>query len=182
MVAMTLLTGAFHEDGLADTADGLGGGWTTADKLRIMKDSRIGTYGGMALLLLVLLKYSALLAMPAQWVGPTLVCAHVVARWSVLPLLRWLPYVGGEKGSGVSIAGAADTAKVVTTTVFAACVLGVLLPAGLLIAILLCLMILCCSGWLYRRQLGGVTGDTLGATNQVVEVGIYLAVVASVPV
>ncbi len=102
---MIYATGGFHEDGLADTSDGIGGGWSTEDKLQIMKDSRIGTYGSLALVLALLVKYTTLLAITPESIATALICGHVLARWSILPLLHSSHYVGSSEGSGKPLVG-----------------------------------------------------------------------------
>ncbi len=101
LVVMIVCTGAFHEDGLADSADGIGGGWSVDDKLAIMKDSRIGTYGSLALILALLVKFAALASLGTELVLAALVTAHALSRWSILPLVRYTNYVSGDRGSGL---------------------------------------------------------------------------------
>ncbi|HEX8927721.1 MAG TPA: adenosylcobinamide-GDP ribazoletransferase, partial [Actinomycetota bacterium] len=91
VVAMVLATGAFHEDGLADTADGLWGGWTPAERLAIMRDSRIGTYGTVALIAAFSLRLALLLPLGLADFARALACAHVLARASSLLLAHLLP-------------------------------------------------------------------------------------------
>ncbi len=92
MLASLLITGAFHEDGLADTIDGLGGGWTRAEVLRIMKDSRIGSYGALALVLALLLKFNALYELDDMWIAPALVAAHALSRFCAVTLIGTMQY------------------------------------------------------------------------------------------
>lgn len=178
MIAAIVATGGFHEDGLADTADGLGGGWTVEDKLRIMKDSRIGTYGGLALFTALLLKYSALITIPAEAVPQALICGHVLGRWSILPLLRYCDYLGGSEGSGRGFVGAVDGRTLMVGSLLS-CILVVVCAPWDSGAILLCsVLVIVLSRQLYVIKLGGITGDTLGATNQLVEIGVYLMIAA----
>ncbi len=172
MLATIICTGAFHEDGLADSADGIGGGWTVDDKLRIMKDSSIGTYGGLALILVVLLKFTALAALPEHTIPSALILAHVLGRWSTLPLLRLCSYVGG--GSGNPFIGAVTRWRLLTASLgaflivlFFACEFTIATLASAVIFTLI-------SGLFFRHKIGGITGDSLGAANQLVEVTTYL--------
>jgi adenosylcobinamide-GDP ribazoletransferase len=167
------ITSGFHEDGLADTFDGLGGGWTRERALEIMRDSRIGTYGALALIFLVLGKYTSLTELRPEVVWRWLIVAHAASRWTVLPLCRWLPYARPE-GQGKLIA------KQITSS---ALVLGSLtfLLTLLLFPWRTTLMVLAVtsgvtfvSGLYYKRRLGGITGDCLGATNQLTELALYL--------
>ncbi|MFV0277302.1 MAG: adenosylcobinamide-GDP ribazoletransferase [Parahaliea sp.] len=177
MAASLLLTGGFHEDGLADTADGFGGGWTVADKLRIMKDSRLGSYGALALVMALLLKFAALSALPETAVPAALVLGQALGRWTALPLIRYTSYVRGE-GTGKPLVDGVTAARF--TAASAGCLLLVLLlwpPA--LVALSLTLLAIT---WLWRRhclrQIGGVTGDALGAGKELAELAIYLVLAA----
>ena len=172
LVVSVLLTGAFHEDGLADSFDGFGGGWTKEDVLRIMRDSRIGTYGGLSLILLVLAKYNLLshLAGPHLW--RWLIFAHAASRWTVLPLCMWLPYARPQGQGGLVARRIGWPVIIGTATVFA---VGFLLPVRESItAASVTIVIVLVNGLYYRRRLDGITGDALGATNQLTEVVIYL--------
>ncbi len=88
---LILITGCFHEDGLADAADGFGGGWTREQVLMILKDSRIGSYGGVALIFSVLGRVLLIASLPLNQVPPYLIAAHVLSRWTTLPLSYYLP-------------------------------------------------------------------------------------------
>lgn len=177
-VAVTaLITGAFHEDGLADTFDGLGGSQDRERALEIMKDSRLGTYGALALALVLLGRVVALAELhtlaPAALVG-----AHVLARWSSLPLIRALPYARAEGGTGKPFAGGVTETGLAIATSFAALVTlalwGIQAVAVWLAVVLIGLLL---AAW-YRRRLGGITGDTLGAVNQFTELTALLVLVA----
>ena len=178
--AGVLLTGAFHEDGLADTADGLGGGGTPERRLEIMKDSRIGTYGALALGLVLATKVSALATLPAGLGAWTLVAAHAGGRGASVLTMRALAYVrdvdGGKWKPAPSDLGFWEVLAALT---FAALPLA-LSPAGvvfqgLLAGALLALVLVLVA----RRLLGGYTGDVLGAIEQVFELGFTLGVAAA---
>jgi adenosylcobinamide-GDP ribazoletransferase len=181
-VCTVLLTGAFHEDGLADLADGLGGSHDRERALLIMKDSRIGAFGAIALVLALLLKV-ALLALLAS-LSPTAVLAallagHVVSRFWPLVLIWSLPYAGDAAGSkskpladrigpGALAAGAAWCVVPLALVVVAKG--PAFAAAGVLASALAAL-------WMYRllrRRLQGFTGDALGATQQTSELAFYL--------
>jgi adenosylcobinamide-GDP ribazoletransferase len=191
-----LLTGAFHEDGLADVADGLGGSADRERALGIMKDSRVGAFGAIAVMLMLLCKVT-LLALLGDVSGPlmaaALLVAHVVSRTWPLLTIRWLPHVGDVAGSkskpladqisGLALCtgliwcvlALALTVAVQVTTGFIAINMT---DAGLLQALLNALMVslvawAVMTRWFWRR-LGGFTGDCLGATQQVCEVAFYL--------
>ena len=178
LLSSLLVTGAFHEDGLADTVDGLGGGWSTEDKLRIMKDSRVGTYGALALVMALLLKFGGLMSLPSEVVPAALVCGHVLGRWAILPLLRYCEYLGGDRGTGGSFAGAVDGRGLLIGTLPAWILVALCAPVRPLLVILCAVLLVAVCRQVFLSKLGGITGDTLGATNQVVEVGVYLVLAA----
>ncbi|WP_341236980.1 adenosylcobinamide-GDP ribazoletransferase [uncultured Limnobacter sp.] len=185
-----MLTGAFHEDGLADTADGLGGSLDRERALDIMKDSRVGTYGALALVLIVLLKVG-LLAMLLQLVPlPAAAAAgfgaHVVSRFLPLFIIRSLPHVGDTQQSkskplanqigNNSLLAAAVWAGLALALLYAlvpgmpwwAGVLGAMVALGYMLRLL-------------KRRLAGFTGDGLGATQQLCEVAFYFGLVVALP-
>ncbi len=194
-----MLTGAFHEDGLADVADGLGGSYDRNRALEIMKDSRVGAFGALALVLALLAKV-ALLALlgsvegaPEGWdeapfqtwfVCSALLAGHVVSRTLSLLLIYWLPHVGDS---------AASKSKPLADQIS---------PGSLLVAFLWCFMALALVSWaqsainlivscsaaaiallymyrMFKRRLQGFTGDCLGATQQVCEIAFYLGLAIS---
>ena len=187
-VFSVLLTGAFHEDGLADLADGLGGSPNRERALEIMKDSRIGSYGAVALVLALLCKV-ALIALLAQAGGLLLASAalfgaHVSSRLMPLFIIRTLPHVGDTPTSkSKPLAESIGNAGVFTGLLWWALAMGVVVslqPAlhwfaavfGALLGL----------AWMWRllsRRLQGFTGDGLGATQQVCEVTFYLALALS---
>jgi adenosylcobinamide-GDP ribazoletransferase len=174
LLAALLLTGAMHEDGLADTADGLGGK-TREQKLQIMRDSRIGTFGACALLISLLLRWSAIadIAEP-RFVATALISAHVSAR-ACLPAFMHL--VPPARSDGLS--GAAGQPPF--PSVIAALLLGViclLFAFGLTGTVVTLLMLLVAALVLARlaiRQFGGQTGDVLGAMEQIAETVVLVA-------
>lgn len=172
VIALPLLTGAFHEDGLGDTADGLGGAFDPKRKLEIMRDSRIGTYGTVALLGLFLLRWQLFLEIPLKIVFLTLISAHVIARWSTV-LLGWMmPYVR-EGASNKPVAEGMKGREFLFATAFACLWLFAdwqLHALSMIVAVL----ISCVAAAWFRRQIGGVTGDTLGAANIAVEIGVLM--------
>ena len=189
-VAGILLTGAFHEDGLADVCDGLGGGWTTARILEIMKDSRVGTYGLVGLSLTLAAKVAALhtaaTGHPAWGVSvpALLLVAHPLSRLTALGLIGWLPYARLDQAD----AKAKPIAQGLTARQFAGAAFWGLTPllalaawhrqpALLLVLVPLVVLHLVLGRW-FRRWLQGYTGDCLGATQQLAEVTIYLFLVA----
>lgn len=177
-VAVTALaTGAFHEDGLADTFDGLGGSPDRERALAIMKDSRIGAFGTVALVLILLARVVALTALGPAAVG-ALIGGHALARLSSLPLIRRLPYARADGGTGKPFAGGVTDTGLLGATAFAALLSLALWGSAAVVVWLAGAVVMLVTGAWYRRRLGGITGDTLGATNQFVELATYLALLA----
>jgi adenosylcobinamide-GDP ribazoletransferase len=178
MTAMMLVTGAFHEDGLADTADGLWGGWDPAGRLAIMRDSRIGTYGALALLASFGLRAALLLPLGLAGFSRAVVAGHVLGRASTLLLVRVLPVAA--PGSGAEVAGPLGTAGTLLAAAVTGAAVGVAAgrwwPLPVAAGLLACGL---CAG-LFRRRLGGVTGDALGAANQLTDLAAVAAVAALV--
>lgn len=192
MAATLYATGAFHEDGLSDMADGFGGGWTRERILEIMKDSRVGSYGVTALILALAGKATLLSLLPAAWVPAALVAGHAVSRFCSGALMALLDYVRGDGaagGNGASkarpVAARMSPAALAVAGLFAAVGLGLwcLLapPLPLLPALALALFATAWLVRLMRRNLGGYTGDCLGAVQQVSELAFYLGLLARWP-
>ena len=187
MAATLWLTGAFHEDGFADTCDGLGGAVSRERALEIMKDSRIGAYGAIGIVMMLGLKAATLAALPIAIAGPALVLGHTASRAAATALMALLPYAGDvAHAKAKPLAQQVGRAEVVGSVLwlglvcgslwaldaFAAPALGVALASAALAA-------MACARWL-RRRLGGFTGDTLGATQQIAELALLLGVSAAV--
>jgi len=169
------LTGAFHEDALADACDGFGGGWDRAQVLAIMKDSRVGAYGAIGVALALALRLGALAALPPAMAMRALVAAHVLGRWSSLPLIWRLPYVRETPGTGTSFAASVTPARLGIATAMAVAIVIVALDRQALPAFAIAMLAVLAAGAYFRRRIGGITGDCLGAANQVVELLTYLA-------
>jgi adenosylcobinamide-GDP ribazoletransferase len=173
------VTGAFHEDGLADVADGLWGGWTVEDRLRIMRDSRLGTYGTVALVGVLALRVVLLGGLDPAWFWRATLVGHVTARGSILLMVRLLP-PADDGGSGAQVSDPTgplgSTVGAVTLLAVAAAALG----AWAWVPVVAAVPPIVLTTVLYERRLGGVTGDALGATNQLVHVAV-LAGVALLP-
>jgi adenosylcobinamide-GDP ribazoletransferase len=173
LAATLLLTGAMHEDGLADTADGLGGG-SREKKLEIMRDSRIGTFGACALAISLMLRWSALadIAEP-RVVALALICAHVSARACVPAFMHMVP---PARADGLSSgAGQPPFASVITGLLLG--IVSLLLafgPTGAMITVLLLLLVALVLARVAIRQFGGQTGDVLGALEQIGEITVLL--------
>jgi adenosylcobinamide-GDP ribazoletransferase len=174
-IAATLaVTGALHEDGLADTADGFGGGDTRERKLDIMRDSRIGTYGVAALVLSILIRADALASLTdTAFVAAALIAAHAGARAAMAAMMFLLPPArsdGLSFAAGQPSATRAALAGVIGVIIVAVCI-G---PLHALAAVVALAIVLALLAWLSLRQIGGQTGDVLGAVEQVSEIVILL--------
>lgn len=179
------LTGAFHEDGLADMADGLGGASTRERAMEIMRDSRIGAFGAIALVLALGLKFALLASLGAQDVVQAcaaLVAAHVLSRLAPLAVMRALPYVGGEGGKAKPMADAVSGGSLGVASLWSVPAAVLLVkafgPAHGLAALGAAALVAAFTTRMLRRRLGGFTGDGLGATQQLSELAIYLALAA----
>lgn len=172
-----LVTGALHEDGLADVADGFGGGRDAAAKLEIMRDSRLGTYGALILMMSFVAKLSALAALPDAIVVQSLIAAHALAR-GVLPVMSMSLPLARKDGLAAN-AGRPDLATAAIAGVFALLIALLSLPViEALYAVLAAIAGAIGMGWLAKRQIGGQTGDVLGAAEQVGETAILVLLAA----
>ncbi len=179
VAAGVLVTGGFHEDGLADTADGLGGGQDPARRLEIMKDSRVGTYGVLALVLTLGLKVSALAGLAPALGAVTLLAAHGAARGASVLAMRLLPYVGDMASAKWKPAPTGLAwSEVGLALALAAWPLAFLSPGHAVLGLALGGVLALGPALAARRLVGGQTGDVLGAIEQAFELGFVLGVAA----
>ena len=179
--ASVLITGAFHEDGFADACDGLGGGRTRARVLEIMRDSRLGTYGTLGLVLMLGGKIAVLTALPPYAVPMVLVAGHAASRASAVWVMASSSYLR-DQGTGKPVANGIDAGGVaVIGWTMLAVTLALLwaVPVGAVVVGALGLV----AGHYamrrrFERRLGGYTGDCLGAVQQCSEIGFLLGVLA----
>lgn len=173
-----LLTGAFHEDGLADLFDGIGGGWTKEQILEIMKDSRLGTFGSVSLFLILLLKISLLIEIDnSKIIFISLVSAHTMSRFVATIIVQKMDYVQEDQNSKakpIAIKKFNPLKQALSSLPIA--FLIILYPPNT-IPYLLAILPLIYLIPLFNKKLGGYTGDCLGATQQISEVCFYLGVV-----
>jgi adenosylcobinamide-GDP ribazoletransferase len=168
------LTGALHEDGLADVGDGFGGGSDRAGKLSIMRDSRLGTYGALVLLVGFAARLSALASLPVAAIVPGLVVAHALARAAIPVLAATMPFARDD-GLGKS-AGRPEPASAATAVVIAVVIALICLPIkAALLAVMITAAVAVAVAVLAWRQIGGVTGDVFGAAEQVAETAVLVA-------
>lgn len=177
LAGLAFLTGAMHEDGLADSFDGFWGGWETTKRLAIMKDSQIGTYGVLALIMSVGLRWGALTAIIAagmHW--PALIAVAAVSRSAMVPVMAALPHARSNGLSHQVGRAPVQIAWIALTLGFIICVLSVGLAT---LPVVICAFVIT-SLWAAtaRQKIAGQTGDVLGATQQLNEI-VLLIVLAS---
>lgn len=179
-----LITGAFHEDGLADTFDGIGGAHDRQRALEIMKDSRIGTFGTLALLIVIGTKVAAIASMPNNTAIAALVIAHSLSRSAIVLTITTSKYAS-KQGLGSIFANRLNpTNLIVAMTISAIPMIIATLTLSLAMPTIIFAICGAIAGYIlirlyYQPKLHGYTGDTLGATQQTVELGIYIAITAS---
>ena len=182
MAATIYATGAFHEDGLSDTVDGLGGGWEKLRILEIMKDSRVGSYGVVAMWLALSGKFVLLLNMDAALLPVVLLAGHAVSRFCSTVLLATLDYVREDLLSKAKpLATKLSLGEMSIALGFTLLGLAMLPPFKALSGVLLAALATVWLALKFKRWLGGYTGDCLGATQQVSEIAFYLGVLATLP-
>ncbi len=180
VVAGIIATGCFHEDGLADTADGLGGGLTVARRLEIMKDSRIGTYGAVALMLILALKVTAIASLDLATAIGALIAAHASARLATVIAIQAMPYAGDADAAKVKpLATGVTEREMVVAAAFGLAPTFLIDPACFVIGLAGGAIPALLLAFQSKRLIGGYTGDVLGAIEQVFEIGFLLAVVAA---
>lgn len=172
-------TGALHLDGLADMADGFGGGATKERALEIMRDSLIGSYGATALVLLLLLKTTAIAALIFERKAPAmLILAPAAARWASVPLGKFMPYARSSGGLGQSITDFVGWRELAGASVFVAILIFLLPnPFGSAALWLIVIALTAFNAFLCKRKIGGVTGDTMGANTEICETAVFVAAV-----
>lgn len=179
ITAGIFITGAMHEDGVADTADGFGSQNNKEDILRVMKDSRIGTYGSLSLILLVLFKFLLLKDLPINLLGPALLVAQVLPRWIVIPVMYFSVYgrESCEKSKGI-VDGVKSLKPeyLLLSSVFAVAPALWLFGVNGALIIFLVVTLATLSSSYFDQKIQGVTGDCLGFIEQICELGIYILV------
>ncbi|MDO8786273.1 MAG: adenosylcobinamide-GDP ribazoletransferase [Syntrophales bacterium] len=178
VAALVVITGALHLDGFADTVDGLAGGKDREKALAIMKDSRIGSFAVTGLVLFLTLKISALREMPPEIKDSTLLLMPVLGRWSTVQLAFGFNYARSGPGTGLAFSRFAGRKEYVIATLITAVVsLSLFRLQGLMIFFVIALFTLLL-GFFFKRRLGGVTGDIMGAACEISEVVTLLTIEA----
>lgn len=175
MIVGFMLTGALHEDGFADSCDALGGGWSKDEVLSILKDSRLGSYGVIGLVSLLGLKWNTLVELEYSTLIPALVCAHSLSRGLAVSYLYDMDYVQ-DPGNSKSRPLATRMNNFDFRIMLVTAVLPALIWLQLKVIPLLMVLYLVRCGWkrYLIHRIGGYTGDTLGASQQLFEIGFYL--------
>lgn len=171
-----LVTGALHEDGLADVADGIGAHTTRERRLEILRDPRVGTFGALALILCVLLVTTSVAALDTTEAVQAFAVAHVLARWAVLPVARFTRPARPD-GAGSLLAVSTPTLVVATAGSLAVAVAIAGVVAGLS-AVVAAAVVAALTSILLTRTLGGVTGDGYGAAAKLTETAVCITLMA----
>ncbi len=184
IVAGIFITGAFHEDGLADVCDGFGGGWTKEKILTIMKDSRVGTYGVVGLIFILLLKFFSLLqfgSLPGLHFALILGIAHSLSRLSAVMIIFTSVYAREDADSKAKpVAQQLRLKNLLIASLWAIIPLAILVYINvlMLVVVIPVALVTIYLRWYFKKWIGGYTGDCLGATQQINEVVIYLSILA----
>lgn len=176
LLVLVLTNGGLHMDGFADTVDGLAGGKTPEDRLRIMKDSSTGAIGAVFVVLLLLIKFLALEEVPFEVKAQALVAFPMVGRWAMVPLAL-LPYARPSGGLGKAFAGCGK-GVVVKATVFTSIAVALLFGVLALAIVALLGILIYMSSRFFRRKTGGVTGDIFGFHSEAAEVLFLILLLA----
>jgi adenosylcobinamide-GDP ribazoletransferase len=174
LIYLVIVTGGLHEDGLADAADGFGGGWTKDRVLTIMRDSNIGSFGALAIGCSLLARFVFLASLPTRTFHGVLLAGQVLSRWAALPLAHWLSPARDDEGQGARMAQKTSTTSLVVATVCMVIIVSVACGFAAVPLIVITCGVAALTGAYYRRRIGGITGDCLGATCQVTECAVYL--------
>jgi cobalamin 5'-phosphate synthase/cobalamin synthase len=174
-----VLTGALHLDGLADVADGFGGGRTRDDVLRIMRDHQIGSYGAIALIMALLFQVAAIASLiERDAAGRFLVIAPVASRWAMVLLGRRLPYARADAGLGRALTDHVRDRDVWESTALVLLITTLVGGWSGIVSLAVTLALTAGVGFVCWRRIGGVTGDALGANAVLCETMILIAAVA----
>jgi adenosylcobinamide-GDP ribazoletransferase len=175
IISLTIITGAVHLDGLADTADALGAGRDRERALDIMRDSRVGTFGASAIFFDLALKILALSTLAGHRRYVALIAAPMLARWAMLLVTRGLPYLR-ESGAGSTLLSGESKSLGPRAAIVAAFTLAVIIALGALRPTAVAIAIVIAMRLFYGRWLGGVTGDLIGACGELVEIAVLVAI------
>jgi adenosylcobinamide-GDP ribazoletransferase len=178
MLATIWVTGAFHEDGLADMFDGFGGGWTKEQILEIMKDSRIGTFGVAGLTGILALKFLSLNNLPSAQIPIILIAGHALSRFLASTLAVTHRYSRDESSKAKPVATEMSSLSVFVSAIFGVAPLALFGNVWIIATVIPVLFVHLYLGYFFRRKIGGFTGDCSGAVQQLTEVTFYLSLLA----
>jgi adenosylcobinamide-GDP ribazoletransferase len=184
MGTTVLLTGALHEDGLADAMDGLLGGKETRQRLEIMRDSRLGSYGALALWFSLTAKAFVLTSLLEEGVlkaVTALIVAHGLGRAATLALLFSHPYVRSDQSKASPFGNAVTLKEALLASIFPVLLSFVLLGNKSVLTLIAAAAGTWAAGRYFQKKIGGITGDCLGAASQLVELVCYLSLVVELP-
>ncbi len=175
LIYLVAVTGGLHEDALADAADGFGGGWGKEQILRIMRDSHIGSFGAIAITLSLLARFACLGTLTVRDFDRYFVAGQVLSRWTALPLGFFLRSAREADGLGARVAEKVSGLSLGLGTAMAVVIVAFALGSKAVGAVLATVTVTVLTGVYFRSRIGGVTGDCMGATNQIVEAAVYFA-------
>jgi adenosylcobinamide-GDP ribazoletransferase len=176
-----MLTGAFHEDAVADFCDAFGGGWTKDDVLRILKDSRVGSFGALGLMLAVAMRGGGMFSLSGEWLIASTMASAALGRWCILWVKRFLMPVPDREGLSRDFGyrvGAVDLLFGTTMLLPGIAWMAILDPMRVVIATTTMIVASALFSWYVHRRIGGVTGDCLGCScyiGQVLSLLIFCA-------
>lgn len=174
LLLLTLLTGGMHEDGLADVADAFGGGWSREKILEIMKDSRVGSYGALAIVFSFGSRLLLFGSLPPERFFAYAVAAETLSRYTVLPLGACLSSARPEASLGGRVARQISVWSLLIGALLALAPTAYLLRMEAIAPIAAVLLVTACTGFYYKRRLNGITGDCFGATIHLAAIAVYL--------
>ena len=175
IVSLVVITGVLHLDGFVDTCDGIAGHKTAEDRWRVMHDSRVGGFGIVGIVLLLLVKYVSLNSIPLPLMMTTLVLMPVISRWATVYAIFAYPYAK-PSGLGKAFKQGTNWLRFTMATLIAlVVVVGLAQLVGLTIMFLIWVMTVAMAAYL-KSKFSGLTGDTYGAINEVAEVGVLILV------
>jgi adenosylcobinamide-GDP ribazoletransferase len=175
LAALVVLSGGLHLDGLADTIDGLAGHRTPERRLEIMRDSRIGGIGAVGLFLFLIIEYVALNSVPGKWMPFTLLLAPAVSRWAIVDSIFAYPYARPE-GLGKTFKQGVSRIELLIASLVTLVLAAILFHLAGLVIFAAVFIIINGAALYFKRQLGGLTGDTYGAVNEIALITILLTI------
>jgi len=176
LILLVVLTGAFHLDGLADTLDGLATGKTPEERLRIMKDHHVGTFGVVGLILVLGLKFLALTSLPDHIFSKALLVSLILSRWSMVQLTYRAPYARPDGGLGLPFKENLKKKEMVIASLSSLALSSLILRFwGAMLWLAVGFLTLLFQAF-FQKRIGGITGDILGAANEANEVFVLILV------